>query len=217
MDASATIYVVDDDQALRHSIRWLLEGAGFEVRCFSRAQVLLDEFGASGEPASGCALVDLRMPGMSGLELLEHLRARGVDLPVIMITGHGDVPAAVQAMKAGAMEFIEKPFDEKYLLGQVSEALRADDDQRRAAADRLALQRRYALLSPRERQVMELVAAGWLNKQIATELGLSHKTVEVHRAHVMEKMQARSLAALVRMAVALEQDQAFASLDHPTS
>ena len=205
MNGSATVYVVDDDQGLRDSLHWLLEAAGLAVRTFSKAQALLDELDATFELPLGCALIDLRLPGMSGLDLLEHMRSQAIDLPVIMITGHGDVRAAVRAMKAGAMEFIEKPFDEQYLLRRVNEAVRIHNDHRLASARHAELHKLYSLLSPRERQVMTLAADGWLNKQIAAELSLSHKTVEVHRANVMSKMRAGSFAELVRMAVLLEQ------------
>ncbi len=182
MTGKATIYVIDDDEAVRASLQWLLDSTGLFVRTFSIAQTFLDELDHQAEDPLGCVLVDLRLPGMSGLELLEQLKGRPANLPVIMITGHGDVPVAVRAMQAGAFDFIEKPFDEQYLLNRVGEALRCGADQRRTTADRAELQSRLEQLSPRERQVMNLVANGWLNKQIATELGLSHKTVEVHRA-----------------------------------
>ena len=200
------IYVVDDDEAVRHSLKWLLESAGITVRTFEAAQPFLDQIHTNHDPITGCALIDLRLPGMSGLELQQQLNDITSDLPVIMITGHGDVPAAVNAMKAGAIDFIQKPFDETLLLNRVQEALRATTrEPARSTEDQAQLSRAYDRLSPRERQVMAMVVTGWLNKQIASELSLSHKTVEVHRAHAMEKMGAASLAELVRMAVALEQ------------
>lgn len=203
--AGAIVYVVDDDEAVRNSLQWMLEAAELEVRTFATPQAFLEHLDALEEPPVGCALIDLRLPSMSGLELQAALQQRAIHLPVIMITGHGDVPVAVRAMQAGAMDFIEKPFDDHYLLERVRAGLRNCRDQRQAELDHAELQRRVQRLSPRERQVMGLVVNGWLNKQIASELGLSHKTVEVHRAHVMEKMRAGSFAELVRMAVALEQ------------
>jgi len=220
------VYVVDDDQAMRDSLQWLLESAGMRVQTFAAAQPFLDmlqDQDATADPpgtdAAGdssitaCALLDLRLPGMSGLELQQTLNRLGYRLPVIMITGHGDVPMAVTAMKEGALDFIQKPFDEAVLLKRVRNALNGAADRAHgsqppgASGAREAAQIRasYHRLSPRERQVMELVVKGWLNKQVASELGLSHKTVEVHRAHAMEKMGAASLAELVRMAVMLEQ------------
>lgn len=205
MGDQSMVYVVDDDEAVRASLQWMLEGAGMAVRGFGTAPAFLEALDQLETGTAACALVDLRLPGMSGLELLEHLRARRIGLPVVMITGHGDVAAAVRAMKAGALDFVEKPFDEQYLLDRVDEALRTGANQMRAAADEAELRERFSRLSRRERQVIRLVVSGWLNKQIAAELGLSQKTVEVHRAHVMEKMRAGSFAELVRMAVTLEQ------------
>lgn len=210
--ASPIVYVVDDDEAVRSSLAWMLEAAGLTVRSFATPQAFLQTVDeeANASPV-GCALIDLRLPGISGLELQAALRDRAIELPIIMITGHGDVPAAVRAMKAGAIDFIEKPFDDQYLLDQIHSALRACESQRRPGPNASELRRRLDRLSPRERQVMDLVVDGWLNKQIASELGLSHKTVEVHRAHVMHKMEAVSFAELVRMAVALEQDRQTAT------
>lgn len=204
MAAGPSVFVVDDDKAVRDSLQWLLESAGLEVRTFPDAQAFLDDLAAlEGEPR-GCLLADLRLPGMSGLDLQDRLNERGIKIPVIVITGHGDVSMAVRAMKAGAVHFIEKPFNEQVLLERVREALARDAEGRRAAGDAAQLEQRHASLTPRERQVMELVVTGRLNKQIAADLELSPKTVEVHRAHVMEKMEAGSLADLVRMAVTLE-------------
>jgi len=150
-------------------------------------------------------VVDVRLPGMSGLDLQDRLRDRGCDSPVIIITGHGDVPVAIRAMKAGAFDFIEKPFSDQTLLDRIREALEHDEDRRTRAVWVTRVHGWYQSLSPREIEVMGLVVQGHLNKQIAGDLGLSHKTIEVHRAHVMEKMHAKSLADLVRMAVMLEQ------------
>ena len=217
MNGDGYVFVVDDDEAVRTSLQWLLESAGLHVRTFAAGPPLLEELAAMNDTPWGCVLVDLRLPGMSGLELQERLNGLSLDLPVIMITGHGDVPVAVRAMKAGALDFIEKPFNDQRLLERVQEAMASGASHRRTTTDRTDLQRRAERLSPRERQVMDMVVGGWLNKQIASELGLSHKTVEVHRAHVMEKMQAASLAELVRMAVALEHNAGVASApDSPT-
>lgn len=216
MGPQPIVYVIDDDEAVRASLRWLLEGADLPVRAFATAPAFLADLAAATTRPTGCALVDLRLPGMSGLELLEQLSARSTGLPVIMITGHGDVAAAVRAMKFGAFDFIEKPFDEHYLLERVKEALQADARQLRVTTDVDTLHERLNRLSGRERQVLELIVHGWLNKQIAAELGLSQKTVEVHRAHVMDKMQAGSFAELVRMAVALEQRDAHDRTVDPT-
>jgi FixJ family two-component response regulator len=194
------VFVVDDEPAIRDSLALLLRSVGLATRTFESAQAFLDAF----EPvANACLLADVRMPGMSGLELQDTLRARGVKLPVIVLTGHGDIAMAVRAMKAGAADFIEKPYNDQVLIDSVHRALAgARGAPASAAADRAGIEARLATLSPREREVMQLVVEGKPNKVIATRLGLSTRTVEVHRAKVMEKMEARSLAELVRMALA---------------
>ncbi|MFP4145001.1 MAG: response regulator FixJ [Phycisphaeraceae bacterium] len=204
---SDVVAVIDDDRAVRDSLQWLLESGGLQIRAFATAQDFLAALEGGHRP--GAALVDVRLPGMSGLDLQQRLNEMGLCLPVVIITGHGDVPVAVRAMKAGAVDFIEKPFNDQVLLDRVQEALEQGHRLRQEEADLQAIMQRIERLTPREREVMELVVQGWLNKQIAAELGLSPKTVEVHRAHVMEKMEADSLARLVRMAVSLEmvQDQ----------
>ena len=156
------------------------------------------------KPVAGCLVTDVRMPGMSGLDMHERLQATGVSLPTIMVTGHGEVPDAVRAMKAGCVDFIQKPWSNAALLDRVRSAMQMDQDQRSLNAERGEVLERFEKLTARERQVMAAVVEGRLNKQIASELGLSHKTIEVHRAHVMEKMSATSLAKLVRMAVMIE-------------
>jgi len=196
-------YIIDDDKAVRDSLQWLIESVGLNVKTYETAQSFLEDVDHN---AAGCIVLDVRLPGMSGLDLLEHMERININLPTIMITGHGDVPVAVRAMKAGAVDFIEKPFSDQVLLDRVREALTRDKENRRNAAEMGEIQIRLAKLTPRERQVMKLVVQGMLNKQIATELGLSHKTIEVHRAHVMEKMGATSLAELVRMVVACEEN-----------
>lgn len=203
MSGEPTVYVVDDDQAVRDSLQFLLDSAGLRTRAYETASAFLAEC-EPGRPLHGCVVVDLRLPGLSGIELQEELRRRGIRVPTIMITGHGDVPAAVRAMKAGALDFIEKPFNDRQLLDRIREAVSEDDRHRAFRARREEVLYRISLLTHRERQVMELVVQGKLNKQIAKELNLSHKTVEVHRAHVMEKMHATSLAQLVRYSVMME-------------
>jgi FixJ family two-component response regulator len=194
------VFVVDDEPAIRDSLALLLRSVGLPTRTFDSAQAFLDSF----QPVpNACLLADVRMPGMSGLELQETLRTRGLKVPVIVLTGHGDIAMAVRAMKAGAADFIEKPYNDQVLIDSVNRALAASrSPQPSPAADRAGIEARIATLSPREREVMQFVIEGKPNKVIATRLGLSTRTVEVHRAKVMEKMQAASLAELVRMALA---------------
>ena len=194
--ADATVFVVDDDEAMRNSLRWLVESEGLNVETFGSA----DDFLSAYYPGrAGCALLDVRMPGMSGLELQEYLSSRQLHIPVIIITGHGDVSMAVKAMKAGALDFIEKPFSDEQLIGSIRRALGVDADLRRRQRGRAEVAARMAQLTPREHEVMLMVTDGKSNKEIAKALGVSAKTVEAHRAKVMEKMDARSLAELVRM------------------
>jgi two-component system response regulator FixJ len=191
------VFVVDDDEAVRDSIRVLLETSGFRVEDFgSPADFLSSD--APGRP--GCLLVDVRMPGMSGLEVQLHLAETGSALPVIVITGHGDVPLAVQAMKAGAVDFVQKPFDEEIILTAVRTALDRAERQRGRSCPPEVLNR-LATLTPRERDVLEGLVAGRPNKVIAHHLSISPRTVEIHRARVMDKMRAESLPRLVRMAL----------------
>ena len=194
------VFVVDDEPAIRDSLALLLRSVGLPTRTFDSAQAFLDAF----QPVpNACLLADVRMPGMSGLELQETLRTRGLKVPVIVLTGHGDIAMAVRAMKAGAADFIEKPYNDQVLIDSVNRALAASREPHGPpAADRTGIEARIATLSPREREVMQFVIEGKPNKVIATRLGLSTRTVEVHRAKVMEKMQAASLAELVRMALA---------------
>lgn len=204
MTVEAMVHVVDDDMAIRDALVLLLEAAGHHARAHADAAQFLSVL----DPAQpGCVLADVRMPGMSGLELQRHLKDQGVDLPVIIITGHADVAMAVQALKAGAADFIEKPFDEDVLLASVNRALDTGARvfrERRHLAD---VQARAAGLTPREREVMDLVVKGLPNKAVAVELSISARTVEIHRARVMEKMAANSLSDLVRMALPLEEDK----------
>ncbi|MBW9266569.1 MAG: response regulator transcription factor [Candidatus Thiodiazotropha sp. (ex. Lucinisca nassula)] len=198
MTKPPTVFVVDDDQAMRNSLKWLIESVSMQVETFESA----DAFIKSYYPGrSGCLLLDVRMPGMSGLELQEYLRANQIAIPVIIITGHGDVPMAVRAMKSGAVDFIEKPFNDEMLLESIRHALALDVKQRDMQKQRAEIATRLARLTPREHEVMVMVTNGKANKEIASSLGVSAKTVEAHRARVMEKMQANSLAELVRMAI----------------
>ncbi|MCP4283494.1 MAG: response regulator transcription factor [Gammaproteobacteria bacterium] len=199
MSKKPNVFVVDDDQAMRNSLKWLIESVGMMVETYSTA----DEFIQNYYPGrAGCLLLDVRMPGMSGLELQEHFLKHQINIPIIIITGHGDVPMAVRAMKSGAIDFIEKPFNDELLLESIRNALNMDVEQRAAQAERAEIATRLANLTPREHEVMEMVTAGKANKEIARTLGVSAKTVEAHRSRVMEKMQASSLAELVKMAVA---------------
>ncbi|TAH48134.1 MAG: response regulator transcription factor [Betaproteobacteria bacterium] len=195
------IHVVDDDEALRDSLVWMLESNGYAVRPFDSAESFLDAY---AEAMTGCIVLDVRMPGMSGLEMFDELGRRRCTLPVIFITGHGDVPMAVSALKKGAADFIEKPFSDRDMLRLVEQCL----EQERASRAKRMLEadtaRRLEHLTQREREVLDLIIAGKLNKQIADVLGISIKTVEVHRARVMEKMGANSLAELVQNVVTVE-------------
>lgn len=194
-----TVFVVDDEEAVRDSLQWLLESKGLKVALFDSAETFLAAYSPS-QP--GCLVVDVRMPGMSGLELQEKLAELHYSLPVIFITGHGDVPMAVQAVKHGAIDFLEKPFNDKDLLAIIERSLEHDRQQRERLQQANSAQSRLASLTPREREVMELVVAGKLNKLIADQLNISIKTVEAHRAKVMEKVGAHSLAELVQIVVA---------------
>jgi len=197
-EPEAIVFVVDDDRAMRDSLRWLLESIGLTVRTYATAAEFLREHQPS-QP--GCLVLDVRMPGMSGLDLQAELVKRGAELPTIVVTGHAEVAMAVRAVKAGAIDFIEKPFSDQLLLDRVRQALEIDRQSREVRARREEARRRLASLSAREREVLELVAAGKANKEVAAALGLSPKTVEVHRAHVMSKMAVDSLAELIRVAI----------------
>ena len=199
-----TVFVVDDDDGMRAALSTLLSTVGYTTGVFSSAQDFLQRY-KPDEP--GCLVLDIRMPEMSGLELQQHLNRTGSMLPVIFITGHGDVPMAVQAMKEGAFEFIQKPFRDQDLLDRINHALQLDAENRKTVARRVEVLRRQESLTPRERQVMDMVVDGGANKVIAIDLGLSERTVEIHRAKVMEKMAARSVAHLVKMHLTLN-DQA---------
>jgi FixJ family two-component response regulator len=199
MTNQPTVFVVDDDQAMRSSLKWLIESVGMQVEVYESADAFIRDYYPG---RAGCLLLDVRMPGMSGLELQEHFVKHEIRIPIIIITGHGDVPMAVRAMKAGAMDFIEKPFNDELLLESIRNALALDVEQRSLQAGRSEIAARLAHLTPREHEVMAMVTDGKSNKEIARSLGVSAKTVEAHRARVMEKMDASSLAELVRMAIA---------------
>ena len=203
-DAAQTVFVVDDDAALRDAIGTLLEAEGLVCETYPDARVFLERMTNWPPEASGCVVMDLRMPGASGLAAQDDLNARGIALPVIFITGHGDVPSAVRAMRGGALDFVRKPFDAKALSARIREALRLDAERRAARCRLASIRTRAATLSKREQQVFERVAAGQANKSVAIDLGVSERTVEIHRSHVMKKMGARNLAALVRLKMALE-------------
>lgn len=193
-----TVFVVDDDQAMRSSLKWLIESVGMRVQTYPSADAFIQDYYPG---RAGCLLLDVRMPGMSGLDLQEYFLRQGIRLPIIIITGHGDVPMAVRAMKGGAVDFIEKPFNDELLLDSIRSALELDEQQRGEQAMRSEVATRLDQLTPREIEVMGMVTEGKSNKEIAAALGVSAKTVEAHRAHVMEKMQAESLAELVKMAL----------------
>ena len=198
MSQNRTVFIVDDDEAVRDSLDVLLEAAGYATETFESGKVFLE---ACKSDKSGCVLLDVRMPQMSGLEVLERLRASRPDLPVIMMTGHGDVAMAVGAMKSGAVDFVEKPFQDEPLLASVESALSIAEQQDQQQAMSTEARHHLERLTPRERDVLEQLVIGRPNKVIAHELGCSPRTVEVHRARVMEKMNARSLSHLVRMAL----------------
>ena len=192
------VFVIDDDQAVRDSLGLLLKSMGHRAALFASAQEFLDRYNPG---LSGCILLDIRMPGMSGMELQQRLKTLRCAVPVIFVTGHGDVPMAVEAMHHGAFDFIQKPFRDQELLDRINQALNWDAEHRSDEDRRRAVQQRFAELTPREREVMDCVVRGLANKVIAMDLDLSQRTVEIHRARVMEKMNARSLAELVRMSL----------------
>lgn len=200
MTAQPTVFVVDDDASVRKALERLLGGAGYRVTSFARAA---DFLSLRAFDVSGCLLLDLAMPEMDGLELQAALAEMDNAMPVIFLTGHGDIPASVQAMKAGAVDFLTKPVDEEALLAAIGVALERQSQTIEARRNIAALRSRFETLSPREHEVMQLVVSGMLNKQIASQLGISEKTVKVHRARVMEKTGSSSLAELVRMCAAL--------------
>jgi two-component system, LuxR family, response regulator FixJ len=201
----ATVFVVDDDEGVRNSLRFLLKSVGLTTRALASAGEFLDTYKPS-QP--GCLVLDVRMPGMSGLELQQQLNLRGATIPVIFITGHGDVPMAVEAMQHGAFDFLQKPFRDQDLIDRIQRALERDARSRAALAQHTKIRERIESLTPREREVLALMTRGKPNKVMAAELAVSQRTVEIHRARVMEKSGAASLAQLVRMVMDLEAEQA---------
>ncbi len=199
MTDNAVVHLVDDDEDVRRALAFLLATAGLEVRVYESAAALLENFDTA---QSGCVVSDVRMPGMDGIQLLRHLRKKGVTLPVIIMTGHADVALAVGAMKAGAVDFIEKPFSDDVLLAAIAAALKQQGNSGQSVSEAvMQVRSRLGTLSEREKQVLEGLLAGLPNKTIAYDLGISPRTVEVHRASVMKKLNATSLSQLVRMAL----------------
>lgn len=191
------VFIVDDDPSVRKALKRLIESVGLEVETLASAQEFLDH---EQPDKPSCLVLDVRMPGLSGLDLQDELAARGLNMPIIFITGHGNIPMGVRAMKAGAVDFIEKPFDDQALLDAIHQAIEQDRKARLEQAEIKEILRRVGLLTHRERQVLALVVTGMFNKRIAFELGTSEKTIKVHRARIVQKMQAKSLADLVRLA-----------------
>ena len=196
--ADGVVYVVDDDASVRSSLKWLIESVELQVREFASAQAFLESYDRA---RPGCLVLDVRLRGMSGLDLQAELAKRAITIPTIIVTGHGDVPMAVRAMKMGAIDFVEKPFNDQQLLERIQHAIEADLDARRGDRERAEAEALLATLSPREREVMDLLVVGKANKEVADQLGLSTRTVEGHRARLMEKLACSSLAELVRLSL----------------
>jgi two-component system response regulator FixJ len=194
-ETNATVFIVDDDQAILESMRMLIETVGMSVQTFSSGTDFLESYDA----AAGCVILDVRMPGMSGLELQAEILKRKMDIPVIFVTGYGDIPMAVQAITAGAVDFIEKPFRDQVLLDAINKAIRKDSKQRRSMQGRRDFEERCKLLTAREQQVMDLLMVGKSSKKIAVELNISTKTVDFHRQHLMDKMAVDSIVKLLQL------------------
>jgi len=197
-DTEATVFLIDDDHAVRDALELLLESASFKTAAFENAQAFLDAY---SQDSAGCLVLDIRMPDMSGMELQDALVAKGITLPIIFLTGHGNVSMSAKAFRTGAVDFMEKPFDASALLERIREAIQLDRTNRETTARRENARARLSTLTQREHQVMLLVVAGKVNKEIAAELDLSHRTVEIHRGRVMEKTGTRSLTKLIELAI----------------
>ena len=195
------VYIVDDDEAVRDSLKWLLEGNGYSVKVFENAEQLLDTQTEQETSLAGCLILDVRMPGITGIELHDELLTKKINIPVIFITGHGSVTLAVKSMKKGAIDFLEKPFSEEEICKLVDGALKKDRESNDKKENNLKAQCLLAKLTPRENQVLERITAGRLNKQIADDLNISIKTVEAHRANIMTKVEARTVAELIKIAL----------------
>ena len=198
---TATVMVVDDDSGVRNAMRLLLKSVGLNCQLFASAQEFL---GAYQPEQQGCLVLDIRMPGMSGMELQQQLNLRGAVIPVIFMTGHGDIPMAVEAMQHGAFDFLQKPFRDQDLLDRIQRAIAKDSERRKSLGEHARIRTHLETLTPREREVLDLMTVGKQNKSIAQDLGVSPRTVEIHRARVMEKMSAHSVAELVRMMLDLK-------------
>ncbi|MFN2110179.1 MAG: response regulator transcription factor [Anaerolineae bacterium] len=196
MTREPTVFVVDDDPEVQNALRWLIQSVALPVETFGSAEGFVD---AVGPDRPGCLVLDVRMPGMGGLRLLENLRSLEIQLPVIVLTGHGDVPLAVRAMKAGAIDFVEKPCADQDLLDRIYSALQRDAELRAETARRAAINEQLKALTPREREILDRLMKGQANKVIAAELAISERTVESHRRHIKEKMNVRSLAELAQI------------------
>ena len=197
------VYLVEDDDAVRDSLKLVLESVGLTVEDYARADEFLD---AWSEDLAGCIVLDIRMPGMNGMELQRKLNSLHSTLPIIFVTGHGDVPMAVEAMQQGAVDFIQKPYREQELLDKIQKAIEIDTEQRKVLGERHVIEAQLATLTPRELEVMDLMVEGKANKSIAFDLDISQRTVEIHRARVMDKMDTRSVAQLVRKVMAVRAD-----------
>ena len=195
-DSAQTVFVVDDDASVRKSLVRLLKSMGYSAKPYASATEFLEDW--CRDPRPGCLVLDVELPGLNGLELQDQLRSSATPIPIVFITGHGDIPMSVRAMRAGAVDFLAKPFQDEHLLRAVQEAIARDQERHAELAEREAVAGLFATLTPREREVMSLVVRGLPNKQIATELGTSEKTIKVHRGRVMEKMEVQSVADLVR-------------------
>jgi FixJ family two-component response regulator len=202
-DEKPCIYIVEDDEAVRDSLALMLESVGHNVKAFATADAFLSAYSPQ---MSGCIVLDIRMPGMDGMELQSRLNAMNSILPIIFVTGHGDIPMAVEAMQRGAMDFVQKPYREQELLSKISSALKLDEENRQSLQEKQTIIEQLASLTPREHEVMEGMVAGKANKVIAYDLDISQRTVEIHRARVMEKLNAKSLAHLVRMVMTVGAD-----------